>query len=286
MFVLDARSLYMETLDELGSSGWCCSWRHCLASWWGIARRMRGPRRPLYAVTFAVVLAWALHAGIDWDWEMPVLTVVPFALGGAVLARREERRIGRGRHSRSKRTTGSEHSHRRSQRGRRSRRPRRPEWRPSPQVRVLLGIGCLLLAASPTYVWLAQRRLDTAVNAFDSGNCQAATSAALSSISFVGINAEPYEILGYCDIQQHRPNLALAAVRKAISLNPQDSDYLLELAIIRAAAGLNPIPAARHAVSLNPRDPDVQQVWLTLHSAHPSQWQSDGMSLVSEFSSL
>ena len=49
--------------------------------------RARGPDRPVYAAVFAVLLAWAVHAGVDWDWQMPVVTIVFFSLGGFVLAR-------------------------------------------------------------------------------------------------------------------------------------------------------------------------------------------------------
>ena len=51
-----------------------------------VAARARGPDRPIYAALFAVLLAWAIHAGMDWDWEMPVVTLVFFLLGGFALA--------------------------------------------------------------------------------------------------------------------------------------------------------------------------------------------------------
>jgi Flp pilus assembly protein TadD len=139
---------------------------------------------------------------------------------------------------------------------------------------------------SPTYVWLAQRKLDAASNAFDARNCGAATSSALSSISIVGVNAQPYEILGYCDVYRNMPDAALTAINKAVSLDPHNSDYALDLAVIRAAAGLNPLSAARKAVSLNPKDPVVQAVWLKLRSGPPSRWQRDGRQFISQFTSL
>src|SRR5947209_4273788 len=51
------------------------------------ALRARGPDRALHAAVFALLLAWALAAGIDWDWEMPVVTIVFFVVGGFALAR-------------------------------------------------------------------------------------------------------------------------------------------------------------------------------------------------------
>ena len=34
----------------------------------------------------AALLAWALHAGLDWDWEMPALTLVAVLCAGLLLA--------------------------------------------------------------------------------------------------------------------------------------------------------------------------------------------------------
>ncbi len=84
--VADAHSLYMEVLDELGIAGLLLLLTAMLTVLGVTAARARGPNRPVYAAILAVLLALAIHAGIDWDWEMPVLTIVFFALGGAVLA--------------------------------------------------------------------------------------------------------------------------------------------------------------------------------------------------------
>jgi peptidoglycan/LPS O-acetylase OafA/YrhL len=34
----------------------------------------------------AVLATWALHAGIDWDWEMPAVTLPALACAGLVIA--------------------------------------------------------------------------------------------------------------------------------------------------------------------------------------------------------
>ena len=38
----------------------------------------------------AAVAAWAVHAGLDWDWEMPAVTLPVLILLGALIARGEE----------------------------------------------------------------------------------------------------------------------------------------------------------------------------------------------------
>src|SRR5437764_14781813 len=85
---VDAHSLYAETLDELGLVGLVLLLGALLTMLAVLAWRARGPNRSLYAVIFAVALTWALEAGIDWQWEMPGVTVLVFALGGAGLATR------------------------------------------------------------------------------------------------------------------------------------------------------------------------------------------------------
>ncbi len=87
-FVLDAHSLYLETLDELGIAGLVLLLIPLLTILVRAASRIRGRGRPLYAVVFALLLGWAVHAGVDWDWEMPVVTVIFFSLGGFILGRR------------------------------------------------------------------------------------------------------------------------------------------------------------------------------------------------------
>ena len=91
-FVVNAHSLYLENLDELGIVGFVLLVAAMLLIFVATLARARGPDRPIYAAVFAVMLAWAIHAGVDWDWQMPVVTIVFFSLGGFVLARSAPRR--------------------------------------------------------------------------------------------------------------------------------------------------------------------------------------------------
>ncbi|MDQ4130609.1 MAG: O-antigen ligase family protein, partial [Actinomycetota bacterium] len=73
--VLDAHSLYLEVLAELGIVGLALLGGALLLILAGGARRIRGPDRALYAAIFAMGLAWLIRAGADWDWEMPAITL-------------------------------------------------------------------------------------------------------------------------------------------------------------------------------------------------------------------
>jgi hypothetical protein len=83
--VRDAHSLYLETAAELGLPGLVA----LLALLGGVAGAARRARVP--AAT-AALAAWAVHAGVDWDWELPALTLVAVLLAGRVIAAAEPAR--------------------------------------------------------------------------------------------------------------------------------------------------------------------------------------------------
>ena len=76
--VRDAHSLYLETPAELGIVGLAL-----LAAFVGAVAVAATRSRRAGAV--AALTVWALHSGVDWDWEMPALTLVAIVLAGLVL---------------------------------------------------------------------------------------------------------------------------------------------------------------------------------------------------------
>jgi hypothetical protein len=86
--VRDAHSLYFETLAELGLVGFVllCA---LLAGVFLAARKVLGADPALAAGPVAGLVVWAVHAGVDWDWEMPALTLVAVTLAGMLLAQCE-----------------------------------------------------------------------------------------------------------------------------------------------------------------------------------------------------
>ena len=85
----DAHSLYLETAAELGVVGLAL----LLLLLAGVAAAgVRLQRRDAGAAAgvVAALAAWAFHAGLDWDWEMPAVTLVALALAAALVAGSEE----------------------------------------------------------------------------------------------------------------------------------------------------------------------------------------------------
>jgi O-antigen ligase len=80
----DAHSLPLETLAELGLVGFAL-----LAAWAvGVIRAAARAWRAQPAAAAglaAALLVWAVHACLDWDWEMPALTLVALLLAAALV---------------------------------------------------------------------------------------------------------------------------------------------------------------------------------------------------------
>ena len=80
--VRDAHSLPLETAAELGLVGLVLVLAVFVIPI-GVGIRERGD--PFVPVAVAGLVAYLAHASIDWDWEMPVLTVIALALATIVL---------------------------------------------------------------------------------------------------------------------------------------------------------------------------------------------------------
>jgi hypothetical protein len=82
----DAHSVELEFLSQLGLVGLIL----LLAVFWTVfvaARRLARTDALLVAGPAAALAVWGAHSAIDWDWQMPALTLVAVVLAGVVLAR-------------------------------------------------------------------------------------------------------------------------------------------------------------------------------------------------------
>ena len=77
----DAHSLYLETLDELGPLGLGLLTASLLLPF-AVRRSVRSPYAPIALTAYVVFL---IHAALDWDWEMPAVTVAALVLVAVVL---------------------------------------------------------------------------------------------------------------------------------------------------------------------------------------------------------
>jgi O-antigen ligase len=85
----DAHSLYLETLAELGVVGFLFLMAFLCGTAAAVLRLHRVAPGPATALAGGLAV-WAVHAGLDWDWEMPAVTLPALLLGAAAVAWSEE----------------------------------------------------------------------------------------------------------------------------------------------------------------------------------------------------
>jgi len=187
---------------------------------------------------------WAVHAGIDWDWEMPAATLWFVALAATACAARPG-----------------------------------PARSPQRRTRVAVGLGLLVLAVLPAQVSRSQDQLDGSVRAFRVRDCPTAIDRALNSIEAVGARAEPWEILAYCNVGAGRLDLAERAADRAVDLDPDNWEFHYVQALVRGAAGHDPRSAARRALELNPFSDLAAEAIRAFATSDPRRWQASARRL-------
>ncbi|MEA2148605.1 MAG: hypothetical protein QOD69_435 [Solirubrobacteraceae bacterium] len=236
----DGHSLYVEVLGELGIVGFVLVVAAVLLVLGGFAAHAEGPDRVVGAALLAAGVAWALHAGVDWDWEMPAVTFWLFAAGGLALAAPADAVAARA---------------------------------PAPLGRIVLALGCLVLALVPARLYLSDGPLRDSARAFARGDCPTTIDRALDATSALGVRPEPFVLLGYCDVRVGRPDLAVRALSNAVRKDPDNWEGHYGLALVRAAAGEDPRSELRVARRLNPREPLVSSAQRLFATADPRAWR-------------
>jgi hypothetical protein len=240
-YVINAHSLYLQAMAELGLPGLLLLLVVVGATIVGLAVRARGSQRSLYGALLAAGVAWALHAGVDWDWEMPVVTLGFFAAAGLALSPRRRGRAGEG-------------------------------WVPGHNTRLVLALLCLATVVLPVSIIGSQSNLGSAESALNSSNCAAASPAALSSIGWLDFRPEPYEIVGFCDLKRGEPRLGITAMRQAVSRDPGNWETYYALAIAQASAGVDPRASVERALRMNPLEPLTREAAKELRTSSPTAW--------------
>jgi len=240
-YVTDAHSLYLQSLAELGLVGGALMALVVGGILVGLALRIRGPDRGVYAALFAVALAWAVHQAVDWDWQMPAVTLVVFVLAGLGLARPRDGGVG---------------------------------LRGLPAGRTIVALAWLVVAVAPLLVSTSYASLQHAGRELQRGECQAAKRQALSSLSLSAERPQAYAIVGVCDLQLGFAPAAVAAMRLAAHYERQSWEDWYWLAIAEAAAGIDPREAAGRALALNRLEPMLQSAERRLRAGGPRQWEA------------
>ena len=90
----DAHSLYLQTAAELGLVGLVLLAAFLGGVGWAARDAMR-VAPGLAAGPIAGFVTWAAHVSLDWDWQMPAVTLMAMVLAGTLLSLSELSAIGR-----------------------------------------------------------------------------------------------------------------------------------------------------------------------------------------------
>ena len=238
-YVINAHSLYLQAMAELGLPGILLLVVLVGAILVGIVVRASGSRRVVHGAVLALAVVWILHAGVDWDWEMPVVTLGVFAAAGLALSPRGGGRAG---------------------------------WLPGRQTRIVLGLLLLATLVVPVSIVGSQSKLGEAEHALYASDCGVATPAALSSIGWLDVRPEPYEVVGFCDLRMGRPRLAISAMKAAVAQDPHSWEPYCALAIAQASAGVDPRANVALALRLNPLERLTREAAKQLRGSNPTEW--------------
>jgi hypothetical protein len=252
-----AYSLYLEVLGELGLVGIVLLGTCLLTILASIATCAGGPGRPVYAASFALVLAWIVHAGVDIDWQTPAVSLFVFALGGVALARPQEQAIPIARPDR---------------------RARAPYGRvfalASSRWRVLpLALGCLAVAVIPARMALAEVRSQGSIDALNRGACEHADDDARGAISALDTGSRPYEVLAMCAAREGDPRTAISWAKAAVAHDPAYWEPRYVLALAEGAAGVDPGLEARMAYIDDPEATSANLAVTAFRSGNPQRWR-------------
>lgn len=212
-YIRDAHNLYLEAGGELGVVGVSLLAVLLLVPF-GVALRARG--RPLVATGVAGLAAYATHAGLDWDWELPAVTLVGLLCGlAALLAARGE---------------------------------------PLPLLpscaRVAVGLGSVALAGAAVVGLIGNSAVRDGSRAADEGRISVSEAEGRLAARWLPWSPEPWELIGRAQLARGERAAARSSFERALE---QDSgDWQLWALLAVSSEGAVRERALDHAVELNP----------------------------------
>jgi O-antigen ligase len=211
--VRDAHSLYLETLAELGPVGLALI---VLALLVPVGGAVLARAHPLIPGAFGAYVAYVVHAGVDWDWEMTAVTLAALFVGIALVA------------------------------GARGREPRPiRSW-----LRAVLVASAVAVAGLAFVVLVGNLKLARAHAAADRRDWASAAAHARSASDWAPWSAQALKALGEAQLHEGDDARAAARFREALSKDRQNADLWYDLHL--ATTGPPSDRAFARAVRLNP----------------------------------
>jgi O-antigen ligase/polysaccharide polymerase Wzy-like membrane protein len=190
--VLNAHNLYLETLAELGPVGLALLVAALLVPL-GVAVRSR--KRPAAVIGCGAYVVFLAHAVVDWDWQVPAVTVAALLCAVAVMVATRASAAAAVR----------------------------------PRVTAVAVAATLLLIIPVAVEILGNRALDAAQHAASARDWAAAEHHARTAMRWQPWSAEPHYIQGLAQLDEGRAPAARASFTKVTRLNPGDWRAWFEL---------------------------------------------------------
>jgi hypothetical protein len=213
--VRDAHGLYIETLGELGPIGLAILVA-VLATPLAILPRAR--RHPLVPAAAGAYVAYLVHTGVDWDWELPAVTLTALLCGASILL---------------------------------FARPSRAPDPLSPPTRFVAAGAAVVTAGFAAIALVGNTALSRSETAREEGKLSRAATEARRARTLMPWSPRPWAALGRAQEAAGLLPDARRSFRKAISMD--DGDWQLWYELGGATTGPAQRRALRHAVSLYPR---------------------------------
>jgi len=234
-YVRDAHSLYLETLAELGPVGLALLLAALAIP---LVAAAKARLHPLVPGALAAYLAYLVHAGGDWDWEMPAVTLAGLFCGAALVL-----------------------AERRAEPPVLSRRARAAP----------LAVTFALVAVA--FVGLiGNGALAASERAADAQRWRQSASEARRATRWLPWSSEAWWRLAVAQSDEGQLDAARSSLGKAISRGPQE--WRPWVSLLRLSDGRAQRRALREATRLNPRDPEVVQFLLAPGSLN-QRWSYD-----------
>lgn len=217
--VRDAHSLYIETLAELGIVGLVLLVTALAAPLVAAARRRS--RQPFVGVAAGAYVAYLAEAGVDWQWELPAVSLAGLAAGATLVVSVE------------------------------------PEALSRTVVRAGLAFALPLCALAVVFV-IGNGALQTADRALRDGEWAHAEREARRAVRWGPWSSEARRMLGEALLAQGDFDAARGALRSAVDRDPQNWRLWFDLA--RASAGEEQRRVLARAAMLNPRGREIEEL--------------------------
>jgi O-antigen ligase len=217
-YARDAHNLYLETLGELGALGLVLLVA-TLALPLAVLPHVRRLRYcPAAAGAF---IAYLLHASVDWDWEVPAVTLAALFCAAALLASR-----------RSALLTG--------------------------RARVTaLALAAPVLAVA-LVMHVGNRATAASIAAIDRGDPDRALAQAQRAIDWAPWSDEPWQLRGEAELLVEDDAAARKSLKRALELNPESWSTWLDLAV--ASSGTGRTQALAQVKRLNPLSQEADEL--------------------------